>query len=157
MDPLTVIGLVAASAQLVDQGASVLKYLSRLYNDIKEAPTQAEKLFNEMTTMIAVITLLKLRFDTFPERIPESERMPITNSLDTLNDILQEMKTRCDPKQIRGVIGRLKWPFDMNETNQYIERIQRHAGILNLVLQNEQLYTPSVFLAKLFKASAPEH
>ena len=152
MDPVTAIGLVAASAQLVGQGASVLKYLS----DVKEAPRQAEKLLNEMTAMIDVVTLLKLRFDSFPERIPESQQTPITDSLDSLKELLQEMEARCDPKQRRGAIQRLKWPFQMKETVQYLEKIQRQKEILNLVLQNEQLYGLCPLSTKTLQAQARE-
>jgi len=147
MDPVTIIGLVAASAQLVDQGASLIKSLSGLYNDVKDAPTQAATLFKEMTTMMDVVTLLKLRLDKFPERIPKSEQDPITTLLDSLNELLQEMLERCDPKQMRGVMRRLNWPFQMKDTDQYVERIRRHTESLSLVLQNEQMYKPSPSLA----------
>jgi hypothetical protein len=148
MDPVTIIGLVAASAQLMDQGASVIKSLSGLYNDVKDAPTQAATLFKEMTTMMDVVTLLKLRLDKFPERIPNSEQDLITMLLDSLNELLQEMRERCDPEQVRGVMRRLKWPFQMKDTDQYIERIRRHTERLSLVLQNEQMYKPCPSLAE---------
>ena len=148
MDPVTIIGLVAASAQLVDQGASLIKSLSGLYNDVKDAPTQAATLFKEMSTMMDVVTLLKLRLDKFPEKIPKSEQDPITKLLDNLNELLQEMLERCDPKQVRGVMRRLKWPFQMKDTDQYIESIRRQTESLSLVLQNEQMYKPSPSLAE---------
>jgi hypothetical protein len=148
MDPVTIIGLVAASAQLVDQAASLIKSLSGLYNDVKDAPTQAATLFKEMSTMMDVVTLLKLRLDKFPERIPKTEQDPITKLLDDLNELLQEMLERCDPKQVRGFMRRLKWPFQMKDTDQYIERIRRQTESLILVLQNEQMYQPPPSLAE---------
>jgi len=145
MDPVSIIGLVAAAAQFLDQGASVIKYVSGLYKDVKDAPTQAERLCDEMATMIVVVTSLKLRLDTFPDRIPASQQKPITTSIETLQKLLKEMEKRCDPKLLSGLVGRLKWPFKAKEMDEYIERIQRYRGILSMALQQEQLYHPSHF------------
>ena len=146
MDPASVIGLVAAAAQLVGQGLSVFKHLSGLYKSVKDAPTQAKKLCDEMTTMIDVVNSLKLWLDSFPERIPKSQQTPIANSFDTLNDLLHEMEKRCDPKQMTGFVGRMKWPFQTEETDEYIEKIRRYRGILSLALQTEQMYNLGRFL-----------
>jgi hypothetical protein len=144
MDPASVIGLVAAVAQLLDQGASVFKFASGLYKDVKDAPTQAAKLVYEMTTMIGVVTSLKLTLDTFPETLPVSQQKPLTTSIEKLLEILQEMEKKCDPKQMTA-FGRLKWPFQEKKTNEYIERIQRYRGILGIALQQEQMFNPVCF------------
>lgn len=140
MDPATIIGLVAAARQLLDQGTTVLKYVSGLYREVKTAPTQADTLFHEITTMLGVVTSLKFTLDNIPDRISQSQRTPITNSIETLTEMLQEMAKRCHKNQTIG-LGRLKWPFEAKEMDKYIGGIQRYRGLLAFALQNEQLYT----------------
>jgi len=140
MDPGSVLGLVALATQSVEQGVSLFKYLIGLYKDVKDGPMQAAKLFDEITTMIEVVNSLKLWLDSFPDRIPQSQQTPITESLDALKDILDEMEKRCDPKGITGLASRLKWPFQKKEMDEYVERIQRYRGSLSLALQGAQMY-----------------
>jgi hypothetical protein len=43
MDPITVLGAVAAATQLVEQGISITKFFYSLYTAINEAPAAIQK------------------------------------------------------------------------------------------------------------------
>jgi hypothetical protein len=140
MDPGTIIGLVAAAAQLLEQGATVLKYMNGLYRDVKNAPMQAEILLHEMNTTLGVVASLKFTLDHIPSMISESQQKPVTDSIKILVVMLQDVMKRCDKSQTTG-LGRLRWPIEAKEMDKYIDRIQRYRGLLAFALQNEQLYT----------------
>lgn len=140
MDPVTIIGLVAAAAQLLEQGATVLKYMNGLYRDVKNAPMQAEILLHEMNTTLGVVASLKFTLDHIPSMISEFQQKPVTDSIKILVVMLQDVMKRCDKNQTTG-LGRLRWPLETKEMDKYIDRIQRYRGLLAFALQNEQLYT----------------
>lgn len=59
MDPITVVGFVAAVAQLIDVTSKVVNY----FNDVKNAPKERAKVAREATGLLALLTDLRYRLE----------------------------------------------------------------------------------------------
>lgn len=140
MDPASIIGLVGVATQSVDQCASLFKFLSQLYKEVKDAPTQAATLRNEVNTLMSVVNDLKFRLDNFPEMFPDSQEAPIAKSLKELKELVDAIMKHCDPKRMKDLSGQLKWPFQKRETEEYIKRIENYKKTLTLAMQSSQMY-----------------
>jgi hypothetical protein len=81
MDCVTIIGLVAAAGQLLDQGATILKYVSGLYRE-EECSSAGGYTFHEITTMLRVVASLKFTLDNIRSRISEPQQTPDANSIE---------------------------------------------------------------------------
>ena len=59
MDPITVLGMVAAIAQLIETTSKTVRYL----NDVKGAPKDRAKLAQEATNLLSDFTRLRYRVE----------------------------------------------------------------------------------------------
>lgn len=58
MDPVTVLGAVAAASQLVQQGIEITKFLSDLYSKVQEAPESVRKQLVHIEQLIDIARLI---------------------------------------------------------------------------------------------------
>jgi hypothetical protein len=58
MDPLAVLGAVAAATQLVEQGIKITQFLSKLYSKIQDAPESVRKHFVYVKQLIDIARLI---------------------------------------------------------------------------------------------------
>jgi len=135
MDPATIVGIVAAAAQFTDMAYSSLKFISKAYNDVSQAPHQATELHREISLMLGVVTSTKATLETvLPSMISDSQILPINdtvlNSTELLQTLLKKMEDKA--KQRKTGLHRLTWPFDIEEIKSAVNRLQQHRETLNL-------------------------
>jgi hypothetical protein len=59
MDPLSILGAVAAASQLFEQGLKITSFLYELYGKAKEAPESIQKQTVKVEQLIDLATLVK--------------------------------------------------------------------------------------------------
>ena len=111
---------------------------------VREAPSDAKKLRDEMALVLALLTSVKEIFQNAPEQPSQWGEIPATlktgaESLMTQFDLaLQEFSERLDTDQVRGV-RRLVWPFKANDNIAMTEKISRFNQALTVLLGAELL------------------
>lgn len=138
MDPIAITGLVAAGAAFVELAYKVLKTLSRFIVDITAVPRQAVQLQYEISSLVGVITALKLTLTMTPSIILATEEASLSDSVRSsvvvLEEMLEKLERRTETSQRTG-FQRLIWPLKTKDMDQYIDRIQRYKGTVSLVMQ----------------------
>jgi hypothetical protein len=143
MDPASIVGLVAAGVQFVDFAYKTLKALSHLCHEIAEAPVEASELQYEISSTVGVVTSLKFLLDTAPKCVSSSEEGTLNDSLTSAIKITREMLERLEKgisASQKKKLHRLIWPFKKREVTEYVEKIQRYKGTIQLALQVNQTY-----------------
>jgi hypothetical protein len=142
MDPVSIVGLVAAGAQFVDFAYKTLKALSQLCNEIAEAPAEANELRYEISSTVGAVTSLKVLLETDPDCISDSEgtlREALTSAIKITGEMLERLEKRISASQ-KKKLHRVIWPFKKKEVTEYVEKIQRYKGTIHLALQVNQTY-----------------
>lgn len=127
--------------------AQLAKELALYCIAVKNAPSDAEKLRNEMAI---VAILLKSFTDILQEahhhetkhigwdEVSESLTKSENDAAKEFNDELQRFANRLEANQTRG-LRRLVWPFKEAENNEMIDKISRFKATLNVALGVELL------------------
>jgi hypothetical protein len=58
-DPISILGAVAASSQLIDQGFKITKFILQVYSDIRHAPELVSGRFRQIEQLIGVSKLIQ--------------------------------------------------------------------------------------------------
>jgi hypothetical protein len=143
MDPISIVGLVAAGVQFVDCGIKILKVLIHVCNEVAEARAEANELRTEIDTTIHVVTSLRVLLETDPDCISESQKGTLNESLKSAIKITEDMLDKLEKSvsaSQKKKLHRVIWPFKKKEVTEYVEKIQRYKGTIQLALQVNQTY-----------------
>jgi len=141
MDPVSALGVAAASAQFAEQAINLSLVLFDYIQKVKEAPKLARQLQQEL----CMISLLLKELHLAAESIKSTEISPeLTDNLktsvaefsDTIVDMEKQVAIRKDE-----FIKRLKWPFSEKEHEEYLEKFERCKTTFTLVLTMIQRYS----------------
>jgi len=131
------VGLIASVGSLAELTLSVFTSLYRYYGDVKSGPTASADLRNELGVMLNVIDHLKesLKSDTPSLQVYCNV---LGGAVAELTWMIKEMEKRVAAEKAKG-INRLKWPFSKSENEEFLTRIERYKGTINLALNKEQM------------------
>lgn len=137
MDPVTMLGGVAAAVQLAGTTANIGLQLYRFYCDVKNAPEKSKELCDEISDLSSVINdlaqTLKAADNTFD--VPGA----ISNdSLQKYSQFLMDISSRIQLNK-RGLKKRLKWPLSTKENEDLIAKIERYKATFTLALETANL------------------
>lgn len=137
MDPVTVVGLLAAVVQLIDITSKVVKY----FNDVKDALKDRAKLVRE------AVGLLKLFID-LRYRVEETTSTdPWFTSLRSLGEVggpLMEFKSAMEKiadklTPTSSAMRALRRTLDKRETDAILSKIERLEILIGLAVQKDHL------------------
>jgi hypothetical protein len=142
MDPVTVVGLVAVVAQLIDTTTKAIRYM----NDVKEAPRDRERLAREAASLFALLTDLRYRLEEANATDPWFTGIrslggaggPLDQFRDAIDDLARKLKPDKSSK-MRKLAGAVFWPLDKNEINTVLAKIERLKTLVNPALQKDHL------------------
>lgn len=140
MDPITIVGFVAAVVQLI----GVISKVVDSFNDMKDAPKNRAKLVREATGLLALFADLRYRVEETASTDPwftglrslGAEGGPLMEFKSAMEDITDKLVP------VRGGVkfGRvLRRTFDMKEIEAILSKIERVKSLVGLALQNDQL------------------
>lgn len=137
MDPITILGAVAAAAQLASSTTSVALQLFRIYCNIKDAPQKSYELCEEVSNLSTVIEDLSQILKT----ISNSEivgNVISVNSLEKYSQFLKELSSRVhlDNREIKK---RITWPLSAKGNEELISRAERYKATFMLALETANL------------------
>ena len=141
MDPITVVGLLASVAQLIDVTSKVVNYL----NNVKDAPKDRVKVLREATGLLLLFTDLSCRLDETTSttdpwfaglRSLGGEGGPLMEFKSAMEGIADKLAPATSGMNIRRAI---RWPFDKKEIEAILSRIERLKSLVGLALQKDHL------------------
>ena len=139
MDPITILGAVAASAQLAGTTAQFSFQLYRFYCDVKKAPTKSKELCNEVSELATVMESLARTIKIVEE---SSDNVIIDvisdDSLQKYAQFLNELSSRILVNK-NDIKKKLKWPLSTKDNETLIAKIERQKSTFNLALQAANL------------------
>ena len=138
MDLITVLGLTASIAQLIDQTVSLLRCL----NDVKNAPQERASLALELTSLLNLFTSLKYRVEACT---PGSQWFTAVRVLGEENGALDQFKNVVDDlarileptSRTDAVKKALIWPFKKRDVHGILSRIERIKSHINLAFSDD--------------------
>ena len=143
MDPITILGAVAAAAQLAEMTEKYCKRAYRFYRDIKDAPAKSKDLREEFSELQSIIQDLSETLITVKTNHSEFGDVISPDFLKQYQDFLAEFASRL--KVDRTDIGkRLKWPFSTKQNEEYITKIERFKTTFILSLEKLSVKLSSV-------------
>jgi hypothetical protein len=144
MDPVSIIGLTASAVQLCDLALDIIVSLTHYCKEVKAAPKQAMELRDEISILNSSITMLTITLRSGSINIPHSDRVQLSTTIGKCETTLQELsQTLKGTSTSTKVLKRFKWPFQQNDIDAYLARIQRYKTILTDILQVGQTYVSS--------------
>src|SRR5437762_5122 len=103
MDPVTALAVAGSTLKFTETGFKIARLLCRNFNDVNKSSEQAEKLHEEVTTMIGIVASLKVTLETYPSSIPASQekalKMTINSSVKIMEELLVKVEGRSDSTQ----------------------------------------------------------
>ncbi|MCJ1295671.1 hypothetical protein MMC34_007235 [Xylographa carneopallida] len=132
MDPVSVIGLVAALLQSIDVTAQTIQYI----NEVKDAPKQRGRLAREASGLLMLLTDLRYRVEESDESSVwfagvRSLEIPLQLFKDDLEDIAHKLRPK---NTIRTALG---WPFEEKQINAILVKIERTKTLISLALHKD--------------------
>ena len=140
MDPITVVGLLAAVAQLIDITSKVVNYV----NDVKDAPKDRAKLAREAAGLLVLFTDLRCRVEEISSTDPWFAGLqslganggPLMEFQSAMEDIADKLVPAKSGVKFKRV---LCWTLDRNEINSILSKIERLKSLIGLALQKDHL------------------
>jgi Fungal N-terminal domain of STAND proteins len=135
---MEVVGVIASVAQLADYTGLVLVKLHTFCHTVKDAPTQAKQIRDELQAVISVLHSLG--------KIEQQKR--ICHSLQVFrldavaagfNETLKNIERRLRPNRTTG-FRRLTWPFTKAEVERVLLRLERFKATSSLALNLHHRY-----------------
>lgn len=133
MDSGTILAVVTASA-------TVLNCITKYYLDVKDARQDRERLHKEMKTLHHVLKDV--------QNLAEGSNVNKFSSLssyvkESCSSDIKNLEIKLDPRKGRKAMKKLsvralKWPFDKNEIDEYIKRLERHKSTIIAALEMDQ-------------------
>ena len=141
MDPVTALGLAGTVVSLVELTGAVIVKLYRYYLDVKTSPAYVAGVREEIGLSLSLLGGLHeiLNTNNAFQGSPE-----LKNALRFFSDALKEVDDRIRHDRIRPEIakglGKWKWPFLKQETEELIRKLGRYNATFHVALNIEQTY-----------------
>lgn len=140
MDPITVVGFVAAVVQLIDATSKALNYL----NDVKDAPKDRAKLAREATGLLSLFTDLRYRVEDANSADPWFVGLRSLGEhggpLDEFKRAMDDLADKLSPaKGVKKLTRALLWTLDKKDVDILLSEIERLKTLVGLALQNDHL------------------
>lgn len=140
MDPITIVGFVAAVVQLIDITSKVVNYL----NDLKDAPQDRAKLAREAAGLLVLFTDLRYRLEETKSTDPwfnglrslGGEGGPLMEFKSAMEDIANKLAPAPRGMNFMRV---LHSTLDKREIVATLSKIERLKSLVGLALQKDQL------------------
>lgn len=142
MDPVTVVGFLAAVVQLIDVTSKVIYYFNRL----KDAPKVQAKLVRECTHLLLLFTDLRCLVDNISTSTDPwftslqalgGKEGPLMEFKCAMEDIADKLVPATSVVNISRVV--LRWTLDKKEIDNILSRIERLKTLISLALQKDHL------------------
>ena len=132
MDPVSVIGLVAALLQLIDVTVQTIQYI----NEVKDAPKQRGRLAREASGLLMLLTDLRYRVEETDESSAWFAGVrSLANPLQLFKEDLEDIAHKLRPKNtLRTALG---WPFEEKQINAILVKIERTKTLVSLALHKD--------------------
>jgi len=141
MDPLTALEIAEKVGSLAGPLSSVFKGLYEYYQNVKKAPENSRQLRDELYALSDVAQNMNILLAKSSRRA--SGNIVMDETVVEFEKMLHEMERKVHLPKGTITWERLKWPFSLKETAEYIERIERFKTTLNLALSVFQRYVPN--------------
>lgn len=134
MDPGTILAVVTTSA-------TVLYQITNYYLDVKGARQDRDRLHNEVKALHHVLENVK----TLAEGSNTSKLLSVSSYLkESCSSDIKDLEIKLNPGKGRKAMKKLgvralKWPFDKNEVDEYINRLERHKTTITITLGMDQM------------------
>ena len=140
MDPISVVGFVAAVIQLIEVTSKVVSY----FNDVKDAPKDRAKLAREAAGLLLLFTDLRYRMEETAPTDPWSTGLrslggkggPLMEYKSAMEDIAGKLAPATSGVNLRRA---LRWTLDKKEIDTILLRIERLKTLVGLALQKDHL------------------
>lgn len=132
LDPVTAISLSSSLDQLVVAATSIICNMIKYYEAVRDAPKRSRDLLMEL---LALSDLLKQIVDVIYTQTTSTFRVPgsFSDSVAEMRETLEHMSQRVQPSKTEG-LRRLKWPFNKEENERLLFKIERYRKILSTTL-----------------------
>src|SRR5271154_1655409 len=125
MDPITILGAVAASAQLAGTTAQLGLHLYRFYCDFKNAPEKSKELCEEISELSSVIKSLADALKAVEEnRDVVFIDIISDDSLQKYSQFVKDFHSRIQVNK-NEIKKMLKWPLSKKENEELIAKVER--------------------------------
>ena len=139
MDPLSASGLASTLVQLGEFAGAVLLKLYRYYVDVKEGPTRAAQLREEVGFALSQLNAITSALNSGTMTIGNISEMRVAAS--RFQRVVETIDKATQPESLQG-FARLKWPFKKEDNARLIAEIERCKSGFSLALNIEQRYLP---------------
>ena len=140
MGPVSVIGLIASLAQLIDVAGKTLRYV----NNVKNAPKARAQVAREASLLLALLTSLRYRLEDTDAQgcwVQGVLTLGMANGpLDQFKEALESLATRLHSSGTGKSVGKtLVWHFEKKEIDELLGKMERLKSLINLALQGDIL------------------
>lgn len=139
MDPFSIIGAVAAAAQLAGSTANIGLSLYRFYCEVKNAPEKSKELCDEIYDLSTVINDLAQILKEVDKRTDVIAIDIISiDSLQKYYQFLDDLSSRIKVNE-KGFKKKFKWPFSIKDNLELMAKVGRHKSTFMLALETANL------------------
>lgn len=133
-----VVGLVASIIALTKLSAKVSSLTYAYITGVKRAPEELKRLSNELKSLTAVLNSLQAHTQEYSESIAlQLLGDPLQQCLEELTKLQSGLEP--ETRWLRKTLSRLKRPFGLRETLEYISQVERFKTLFILALNADQL------------------
>lgn len=141
MDPLS---LALGVITLIQVAAKVVSITTAYTQSVTGVPDEVNSLVSEINLLSSVLGALHTSLNHEDEKHQTFSADFLTPAMEECKAQLEALlgylqKGRSKRTRLRNLGRRLKWPLRVNETQEWIGRMERFKGTFSLVLQNEDL------------------
>jgi hypothetical protein len=132
LDPVTAIGLASSLDQLAATATGIVCNMYNYYEAVRDAPKRSTELRTEVgvvSDLLNQIVHVVSTSTTSTFKAPDS----FGDSVAEIRTTLEDMNKRVQPSKTRG-LRRLKWPFNKEENERLLSKIERFKKILSMTL-----------------------
>ena len=134
MDPVSALTIAAVSAQFLEPSIVLLRNHHEYLKKVKNVPRRSRELHQEVCLVSKLFVDLKSELVSIPSEF-ELENAPtaVTETVSDFTKLMTEMTKRVEIKNAE-FWKRAKWPFDEEENEAYLAKLERFKGTLALGL-----------------------
>ena len=149
IDPFTLATGIVGILSLTIQVAQIT---SEFVTSVKDAPTAATELLQELNSLIAVLKRLDhfLQTERSKNPLPFLETSVICSTSNSCDKKMKTLRARLprftDGNKISGLLRRLKWPIDEKESQQIVEDVHQYTQTFAFALYAQWLVISSILI-----------